>query len=228
MPLQWVINKFFSTSEAVEYYDGITKGDKKIKLSRDEYESVEKSRELILISPFAYQYFVPSHTWIELLHQVPIYFIYRGVEFKALLDGIKIDHKSRTITPFDLKTTGKTVYDFIDSFIHYGYFRQCALYEQAVLSDASPVKDLLAEGYTLENFEFIVVETKLSSTNPAIIFQTTPKDRKAGLEGAIFDGKLRKGINQLLDDYLWHQKTNQWTYPREIYENQGRVILDIF
>lgn len=228
MPVQWVVSKFFATPEAVEYYDGINSGSSKIKLSKDEYESVEKSKELIMDSPFAYSYFIPSNTWIELLHQVPIYFSYNSEEFKALLDGVRINHKDKTIEPFDLKTTGKTVYDFIDSFLMYGYFRQCALYEQAILSEASPVKSLLDEGYKLLDFTFIVAETKLSSTNPAIIFKTTEKDRWHGIHGGQVKGKHYKGINQLLEDFRWHQKTNLWTYPREVYQNEGVITLDIF
>ena len=36
-------------------------------------------------------------------------FTCQEIECKALLDGIKIDHKAKTIQPFDLKTIGKGV-----------------------------------------------------------------------------------------------------------------------
>lgn len=131
-----------------------------------------------------------------------IYFTYKDVEFKGLLDGIKINHRDKTIQPFDLKTTGKNVFQFRESYLTYGYYRQGALYEQALLSDESPVKELLAEGYILLDFIFIVVETKLSGVNPAIIFRTTANERKCGLEGGYANGSYYKGVNQLLEDYL--------------------------
>lgn len=228
MPLKWVINRFLTTQEAVDYYKAMEDTKGKTVLSRDEYESVEKAKELVIASPFAYDYFIPSKTWIELRHQVAIYFIYRGFECKALLDGIKIDHQNKTIQPFDLKTTGKSVLNFEESFLQYGYFRQGALYEQALLSEDSPVKDLLAEGYTLEDFVFIVVETKLSSSAPALIYTTTPNTRLAGLEGGWYQHKYYRGVHELLDELAWHQQTNNWIYPKRIYENKGRVELDIF
>lgn len=228
MPLKWVVNRFWTTPEAVEYYQAMNLSKGKIVLSKDEYESVEKAKELVLASPFAYDYFTASRTWVELTHQVPIYFTYRGFECKALLDGIKIDHKNKIIHPFDLKTTGKSVLDFEDSFLHYGYYRQCAMYELALYSEDSPVKDLLKDGYTMDDFVFIVVETKLSSTNPALIYRTTKSTRQAGVNGGKYNGKYYKGIDQLLDELSWHINTNNWTYTKSVYENKGVIDLDLF
>lgn len=197
------MSKFWSTDEAVDYYNIVRNAPENVTIiSKDEFESVEKAKELILASPYAFSYFVKARIYEELMHQVAIYFEYQGEAFKGLLDGIKIDHDARTIQPFDLKTTGKSVYLFKDSYLTYGYYRQAALYEQALLSKESPVRDLLAEGYTLLDFIFIVVETKLSSYNPAIIYRTTPHERHCGLEGGVVDGVHYKGVNQLLEDYL--------------------------
>lgn len=224
-----VISKFWSSEEAVEYYNCVRNTPNSvIILSRDEYESVAKAKELIFASPFAYSYFTQAKTYEELRHQVPIYFTYKGHDFKALLDGIKIDHKHNIIQPFDLKTTSKDVYKFHESYLRYGYYRQAALYEQALLSKESPIKNLLAEGYELKDFIFIVVETRLSSVNPAIIYRTSKTERKAGLKGGKVNGEVFKGIDQLLEDYLWHQETDHWVYPREVFQNGGEISLNIF
>lgn len=228
MPLKWVINRFWTTPEAVEYYQAMGDSKGKTVLSRDEYESVEKAKELILVSPFAFNYFVKHLVWEELMHQVPIYFNYKGFECKALLDGIKIDHKNKIIHPFDLKTTGKSVLHFEESFLQYGYYRQCAMYELALYSDASPVKNLLEEGYKMDDFVFIVVETKLSSATPAMIYTTTANTRKAGVQGGWYKGQYYRGIDELLDELAWHQSTNNWTYPKRVFENKGRIEIDIF
>ena len=146
---------------------------------------------------------------MEILPQVPIYFTYRDEEFKALLDGVRVNHRDKIIEPYDLKSTGKNVFQFKDSYVQYGYYRQGALYEQALYSEQSPVKDLLAQGYTMADFLFIVTETKTSSTNPALIYRTTPKEREAGLNGGYVGTKWYPGINQLLDNYLWHVENNE-------------------
>lgn len=120
---------------------------------------------------------------------------------KALLDGIKIDHKEKTIEPFDLKTTGKSVYEFKDSFLKYGYYTQAALYDEGIQHPESPVFEYLEGGYFVKDFKFIVTETKVSSYNPALIFKTSKKDREVGMNGGYIQGKYYKGINQLLEDY---------------------------
>lgn len=210
MPLNWVVDKFWSTPDAVEYYRK-TKGKSKdvTLISKDEYESVLKSVELIRCSPYAASYFEKAKTWEELLHQVPIYFQLAGEDFKALLDGIKIDHKEKTIEPFDLKTIGKSVFDFKANYLNYGYYTQAALYEYAIQQPESPVYNLIQEGYTIKDFIFIVVETKTSSTNPAIIYTTDADERYAGMYGGYCEGKKYKGILELVDDYRWHLENDQ-------------------
>lgn len=178
-------------------------------VSKDEYESIVKSVELIRCSPYAASYFERGKTWEELLHQVPIYFQLQGEDFKALLDGVKIDHKEKTIEPFDLKTIGKSVYDFKANYLNYGYYTQAALYEYAIQQPESPVFELLQQGYTIKDFIFIVAETKTSSTNPALIYTTSPKEREAGMIGGYCEGKKYKGILELLEDYNWHVKNDQ-------------------
>lgn len=229
MPLKWVVDKFWATPDAVAYYH-MTKGVTKdiTILSKDEYESANKAVELIRCSPFAASYFTKSKTWEELLHQVPIYFTLEGEEFKALLDGIRVDHKEKTIEPFDLKTIGKSVYDFKNNYLNYGYYTQAALYDYAIRQEGSPVLELIREGYAVKDFTFVVVETKISSTNPAIIFTTDEKERHAGLYGGYCEGKKYKGILELLEDYRWHVAQDQWVYPREVFQNEGKIPINCF
>lgn len=227
MSADWVINKFWTSPDAVEYYNTY-KEDGYTILSKDEYDSAKKAVSLVMDSPYAFSYFQRNKIHEELLHQVPIYFTLKDHEFKALLDGIKIDHQEKTIEPFDLKTIGKSVYEFPLNYILYGYYTQAALYEYALKTKESPVYDLLQEGYTLKDFIFIVAETKTSSFNPALIYTTSKEEREAGFTGGNFNNKYHKGIYQLLEDYLWHVETDQWIYPREIYQNEGRIPLKVF
>ena len=162
------------------------------------------------------------------MHQIPIYFNYKGIECKALLDGILIDHHDKTIEPFDLKTTSKSVFDFTDSFLQYGYYRQCAFYEQALLSDESPIKHLLDEGYKLLDYIFIVTETNVKSTRPAVIYKTTELDRLVGLKGGLSKGRHYPGVDNLLSDYIWHTQNDYWDMPKFLLESRGIITLNIF
>lgn len=223
-----MIKRFWETPDAVTYYQENNGTSDKILLPRDEYDSALKAVELIKVSPYVASYFVNHRATQQLLHQVPICFELEGAEFKALLDGIKIDHEERTIEPFDLKTIGKSIYEFPSNYINFGYYTQAALYDYAIRTPQSPVFNLIDEGYTVKDFIFIVVETKNSSTNPAVIYTTSQHERNCGLEGGFINGKYYKGVYQLLEDYLWHERTNEWTYPREVYKNAGRIPLSLF
>ena len=229
MKLETVINNFWKNEETYKYYMA-TRGTNKNKIivSKDEYDTVLKCKELILANEFVQQYFVTEQIGQEILKQVPIYFEHMGEKCKALLDGILIDHRYKTIQPYDLKTTGKSVYDFPKSFLQYGYYRQCAFFEQSLYSESSPVKQYIEEGYAVLDFIFIVVETKLSSSHPAVIFRTTKKDRQIGLLGGYVGTKHYKGINNLIEDYNFYKENDYWDLPRDLYENKGEILLNVF
>jgi hypothetical protein len=164
---------------------------------------------------------------IELIHQYPIYFDYNGFECKGLLDGIRIDHKEKKIYPFDLKTTSGGVYNFHESFLKWGYYRQCAFYEQAMLTDEL-ISNLVADGYTIEDFVFVVVDSKLSSSQAAVIYKTSKRDRECGLTGCYVGNKYYKGINELMEELRFHIETDYWDLPKDVYLSNGVIKLDVF
>lgn len=228
MSLDKVVGKFWENEEAVKYYRFTRNAGARTVLSRDEFDIVTRCKELILANEWAREYFITDDPYIELMHQVPIYFTYQDVECKALLDGIHINHKDKIITPFDLKTTGKGVYDFNQSFTQFGYYRQAALYELAIQTESSPVFEYLQNGYTINDFRFIVVENKTSSSTPAVIYKTTKNDRLVGIHGGTINGKVYKGINQLLEDYKFHTETDRWDLPLDLIKSNGEIELNVF
>lgn len=233
MWLDKVVDKFWESEELVKYYK-LTRdlGDGVIVLSADEYDSVIKSKELILSNKYVKSYFLNDDPGLELMHQVPIYFEFNvdGIHIKkckALLDGIKIDHINRTIRPFDLKTT-RSVYDFPQSFLQYGYYRQAAFYLKAIVSEESPVLEYIKSGYEILPFIFIAVENKKSSSHPAIIYETSDNDIKCGMLGGTVNGKKYLGILQLMENLIYHEETNYWDLPVELIKNNGKLYLDVF
>ena len=229
MKLSKIIEKFWENEEFVNYHKLIRNiSDNTTILSKDEYETIVKTRDCIIDNPYTHKYFFHTSPKHQLYHQVPIYFEHQNTKCKALLDGILVDHAAKTIEPFDLKTTGKSVYEFPASYMQFGYYRQCAFYELALQKEDSPVYGLLNLGYELLDFVFIVVETKLTSTNPSIIYVTSKKDREAGLNGGVIGRKKYKGINQLLDEYNYYVETGDWNMPKDLVDSKGKIYLDVF
>lgn len=225
-----VIRRFWNSDDAVSFYREVMCKDHGTKtiISKSEYEAVDKCLKSILANKYAKDFFISSSLDIELLHQVSIFFDYKEVPFKALLDGIVVDHAAKTIRPFDLKTTGNSVFNFKHSFMSFGYFRQAALYSYAIQQETSPVFKLLQEGYTLLPFQFIVVETRLTADNPPLIYETSAYDIQCGFTGGMVDSEYYEGIDELLDDYKWHLEKDYWDLPRRVFESNGIVPLNVF
>lgn len=228
--LSTVLKWFEERKEAWEYYQAINQLDRdKSIISKDELELVENMKYLVLCNPFIYDYFMNvGNKDIELIHQLPVYFTCQEIECKALLDGIKIDHKAKTIQPFDLKTIGKGVWNFSMSFYQYGYYRQAAFYTYAL---ELWVKEHNLQDYNLLPFQFVVVESKKSSRQPAIVYQCSPSDLRAGKEGGClkqWNDKCLKGYIELLEDWKWHLEKDYWLMPRDLYQQEGKLNLDIF
>ena len=73
---------------------------------------------------------------------------------QGILDNLVIDHKEKTITINDFKTSGKGLKDFKDTIEHFDYWMQCVIYLYMVENN---YKELIAEGYDLK-FNFIVID----------------------------------------------------------------------
>lgn len=227
-PLKWCVDNFWKTKEAVSYYRHNDIPKDKTVLSSTEYEGVKRASESLLNSDYTSHFFRPRHIQYEVMHQVPIYFEYMGVECKALLDGVLIDHEGKTVQPFDLKTTGKSVYQFPLSFMQFGYYRQAAFYDYAMRSEYSPVNDLLNNGYKMLDFVFIVVESSKDSWNPPVVYVTTAKDRYHGLEGGTVGGRYYKGINKLMSEYIYYKENDLWDIPKDLLDSHGNLELNVF
>lgn len=231
MRIEKVIEKFWDSEEFSDYYiltRQVSKGT--TILSNEEYDTVLKCVELIKSNKFLSDYFRTAEETdglVETHYQVPILFNILDTDCKALLDLVVIDHEGKTISPIDLKTTGRSVLDFSGSFLLYGYYRQAAFYTYALQSENSPYKELLEQGYKIEPFRFIVVETKKSSSMPALLYEVTPEVLELGRSGGIVKNKKYKGYLELLEDYKWHFSTNQWDMSRELYENKGKIVLTL-
>jgi len=78
------------------------------------------------------------------------------------------------------------------------------------------------------DFIFIVVENKLSSSHPAIIYRTNAKDREYGRIGGYIGKRFYKGIDQLIDEYKFYRENDYWDLPVDLLRSNGEIQLNIF
>lgn len=225
IPIERVIGSFWKNEDAVKYYYLKTEASNRIALSMDEYERVLKAVELIRASPRVSFLFTSTETTTS-YKQVPIFFRFENEDCKALLDGIHVDHIEKTIQPFDLKTTSKSVSDFRSSFISYGYYRQAAFYTEALktwLADHPEYQE-----YSVLPFKFVVVEVNYDSTQLPVIYSTSELDIQVGMYGLIKPYKKYEGILDLIDAHKWHTTENLWDMSKEMYLSDCVLTLDVF
>ena len=164
----------------------------------------------------------------ERFWQLPIIFELKDhndeiVLCKALLDLVVVDHENKAIRVFDIKTTGQSVHSFVSSYMKFGYFRQGSFYFRAAINF---FKSMFPE-YQVMNTGFIVAEK--ANLNPPMIYHMSTQDIMTGEYGGITSyGKQVKGYRTLINDLGWHNSTDKWDYPREVYVNEGVTVIDNF
>ena len=210
-------------NEGVEYYNGLKDARGKTILSFDEYTQINKAVNQIKNGEFTAKYFKKPEEGIDIFYQFPIYWELKGQACKSLLDILVIDHKTKSIYPIDLKTTGKSVLNFRSAFMQYKYYLQASFYSGATNFWKANDTDLV--DYNVKNFKFIVVETM--GDNPPMIFQTTNNDLEVGEHGGTDKhGNEIKGYIELISDLNFHNSKNKWDFPKEAYDNNGVVMLN--
>ena len=223
--------KKFEADDIQKYIKFIRDSKGKTILSPMEHLSASGMKEMLLNNEFTKKYLVdlPSNPLIDDINQLSITWKYKDFECKSILDKVLVDHNEKRIIPIDIKTTSKGISNFIQSYIRYGYFRQCSFYNDAIrywLFHISEIKD--PEAWTIEPFRFIVVDSNLNEF--PLVYVCSEKDLYIGKHG----GYLPKGINklkgfdELVDELEYYQKTRDWRYTKEVQEANGEILMDIF
>ena len=162
-----------------------------------------------------------SNDHIEIIDKHVVQFKYSGLEFKGEIDRIIIDHKNQTITPIDFKTTGKSVLNFENSFWHFRYDFQAAVYDLGLHLDKSErLQKYYQNGYSINRFLYIVVETHLNN-NP-MVFEITKTVLEVGIKG----NKEYEGFNKAIERYKYATENDAWDYPMEYYK-QGKNVISV-
>ena len=188
----------------------------KILLEEGESELANKIVNNLLTNDFTAPYFYEDG--VELIYQMPVYWEYDEEECKSLLDLVRINHLTKEIYPFDIKTSGGQVKDFITSLIDFRYDLQGSFYTEAL--NWFVRNDEKYKGYKVMPFSFIVEST--SSPGSPQVFTLSDKVISQGKIGWVSKtGIEHKGFSDLIADLKWHKMNNKWDYTKSVYLNQG-------
>ena len=216
-----VFKSFKNKPENIAFYEFLKKADGKIALTPRDKQTIEgcltSLRSHVVSNNMLF--FEEDTKDIEYSNEKEVYFTLHGVDCKSKLDRIIVNHKTKTVTIVDLKTTSGPVYSeciklktktgilfrdwhttgFMYSVLQYNYHRQLAFYTEAVKS--------LYPDYKIESF-IIAVDTKGSYE---VAVYKLPKE---WLKEADND------INCLLSEYKDYKQANNF----DVKQGFGEVV----
>jgi hypothetical protein len=126
-----------------------------------------------------------------------------GHLFKSMLDKVVIDHKEKTIQPYDLKCTWSVENFYEEYYLYRRAYIQAYLYYHAMVHISSD-PDSECYGYDVKNLQFIVCD----STNyyQPLIYTLDIDDMLDAYKGFTHKGRTYPGVGDLIAALRWPQK----------------------
>lgn len=145
---------------------------------------------------------------------------YKGLKAKSELDNLTINHNTKEIIITEVKSTWDSE-DFERTYLKLRYDLAAIYYYKAIQYTFQDLPD-----YTIK-FQFLVVDTSPQGLRP-LIYKVSDLD----LNNAEFGFKTKsgyyyKGLDELVEEILWCQETQNWRISKEAYENNGILNLNI-
>ena len=194
-----------------DYFTVLKYSTGKIVISPQEFSEAQQAVQTLRTHPFTYQIFECNEDE-EIFYQLKFKTEILGINCRCMFDIIKVNHKNKTIEPFDLKTTGAGEEDFEQSFIKWNYWCQSGLYSDMLRKIMMSDKTFV--GYDLLPFKFVVINKN----------NLTPLIWSVGDYGVLqSEIKEKLGVTylSLLRDANWHLQNGKFDYSRKSYENNG-------
>lgn len=222
--LQATLSKFqerFKT-EGKEYYEFLFSCIDKQVISTEEYLKANRIVNSIKYGKYT-SFLFQDRENIEMYNQYEFDLEASTVigerRFKGKIDFLEVNHNDKEIIVYDLKTTGNSVLDFIDSFYKWGYMYQASIYVAAI--QRIFVK-LFEEGYKVR-FKFIVENSDYP--NIPVIYNVEHKTLlNTWLNDMEYKGKTYKSINRLLKELSYYEENGYSEYYESAVNNGNLVI----
>lgn len=216
--------KFKNILVASDYFMDLCQSFGKTVISQSQANTIHTIVASLTGNPRTARYFdrrtLEDYAKVEVYYQFPVYFEYRGVQCKALLDIVIVERNDAGeitgVTPVDLKTMNGNTYYFPSSIKTRRYDIQAAWYTLALEKHFGPV--------LIKPFQFVVEST--SYQGKPLLFEVEQSLLEIGKKGIVpvilsdIDVVLKQevlGYEQLLDLYIYHSE-NGFNEERAIQE----------
>lgn len=223
LKMETVLNKFVG-SDAEIYYQEIrnVRGRGLTVVTPDEVTNAEKIVEELKTNIVTAHLFnlVNSDRYTRLVQYQVEGFEVDGLEMKAMMDLITIDHREKTIQVDDLKCVWAVENFYTEYYLYRRAYIQAYIYKQACL-ELKKRENL--EYYTVLDPRFIVCDS-INYYNP-LIYILSPQDMRDAYIGFTYNGRTYPGVHEIIEDLKWAKENDIWNISRINYKNSGIVRL---
>lgn len=179
---------------------------------------------------------------VDAYYQLPIFFNYKGIDCKALLDLVLVFKNTETnqiesIQPIDLKTMYGPTINFLNSVKQWRYDIQAAWYTLALINW---LDSMGWDGVYIKPYQFIVEST--SQLDNPLVFTMSEELMTIGRQGRpefktshlslgisndtnVLIRREIRGFESLIDEYIYYSN-NEWKEDKRITEGNGVLKLD--
>lgn len=145
------------TEACSQYYNlKYLAGDKEI-VSANTYAKVLAMVNALKESPATMRYFMPDEPFsnIKRYYQLKFKATLEGIDYRCMADLIIVSYDTKDIFLIDLKTSGKSEWNFPKSFIEWLYAQQGRLYYRIIEDNLK--RDDYFKDFKIHNYRFIVI-----------------------------------------------------------------------
>ena len=195
-----------------EYMNELTMAGSKPIISFTRFAELQQAAKTLLQHPFSRNHF--GDNW---QYQVPVEAeittsVGEVVKVKGLLDGLNLSQQPIIIN--DLKWSSYPLRNFKYNFWKLNYHLQSALYSYIIQSIHQV--DVVFKYVVYSGYE----------RRPQV-FKVPPEILEIGMNGGYVKGWYMKGVRELINELLWHQRNDKWDYPMNVYEYNGEETLQL-
>lgn len=216
--VEWALEQF-KDSDAETYFSENLKAIDKLPVDEWMLNKCKFIVENVLIDDNVKHLFEKQEN-VENFGKYVVEWEYKGLKAKSELDNLTINHTNKEIIITEIKSTYDSE-DFERTYLKLRYDLAAIYYYKAIQHTFPDAQD-----YTIK-FQFLVVDTSPQGLNP-LIYKVSDKD----LINAEFGFKTKlgyyyKGLDELVNEILWCQETQNWHISKAAYENNGILNLNI-
>jgi len=183
-------------------------------ITKSEYDTIVKMDSALRTNIFTKEIYEPE-LFAEYYIQHEGSFQFNGFKIVYRIDKITLDTTKKEIIVDDLKTTGKLLDNFKDSYELYNYDIQAAVYTLGIYNELITKQGIFEKNSDFNEIKFRFITIEKQEPYRSCFFNVGDDERE----------RAGKRLIELTNDLKWHLETNNWLYKKHFYDTNGKILL---